>query len=178
MYRQIKTTQRSIFIIMFLVPNPTAWPALPEREGGRERESKEKSIVQLKQPQLCIFWAGGETDGEDLCERGSLTPVATVPAGAKGRRFCKMNKLLYYLADTSFLTTQVVPTTQKPITGCLKQNRGLSVYPAFTPPDLSTGKQQDTLASKKCEQLPPAEGKASQPFVLLSLPSLMLCHSQ
>lgn len=104
MYRQIKTTQRSIFIIMFLVPNPTAWPALPEREGGRERESKEKSIVQLTQPWLCIFWAGGETDGEDLCERGSLTPVATVPAGAKGRRFCKMNKLLYYLGDTSFLT--------------------------------------------------------------------------
>lgn len=87
---------------MFLVPNPTAWPALPERVGGRERESKEKSIVQLKQPWLCIFWAGGETDGEDLCERGSLTPVATVPAGAKGRRFCKMNKLLYYLGDKLF----------------------------------------------------------------------------
>lgn len=154
MYRQIKTTQRSIFIIMFLVPNPTAWPALPEREGGRERESKEKSIVQLKQPQLCIFWAGGETDGEDLCERGSLTPVATVPAGAKGRRFCQMNKLLYYLGDTSFLTIQVIPTTQKPITGCSKQNRELSVYPALTPPDLSTGKQQEPLPARSVSSCP------------------------
>lgn len=156
------------------MPSPTAWLALLEREGGKDRERKQREINTLVETAPVAFWFfWGERGMERNCERDSLAPVATVPAWAKGKRCCKMNKLLYYLPGRhNFLTVLVVPTPPVQLSARSEMKRNQSSQPLL----LKIGAQQSSktpgpIGSGNSCSLP--EGKRKESVICSPLPSFL-----
>lgn len=158
------------------MPSPTAWLALLEREGGKERERKQREIntsVETALAAFCFFvvFLGGERGMERNCERDSLAPVATVPARAKGKRCCTMNKLLYYLPGRhSFLTVWVVPTPPVRLSARSEMKRNQSSHPLL----VKIGAQQSSKTPGPVgsgNSCPLPEGKRNESAICSPLPS-------
>lgn len=131
MYREIKRNNPEVhFHNYVLVPGPTAWLVLLERGwgvGGRKRKQREiNTSVQTALPPPFLFLGEGGRGMARTWERDGLAPVATVPARVKGKRCCKMNKLLCYLPGWhNFLTVWVMwtPTVRSSAHSKIKRNQ-------------------------------------------------------